>query len=69
MRKYVLVSTIFFDLLLVVQLVRLFMRWPVYVAGVAIPLWASGIAAIILGSFAIAGTRALLRARTPAGAV
>ena len=68
MRSYILVSTIVFDVLTLVQLVRLFLRWPVYVAGVAIPLWASAIAAIVVGSLAIAGVRVLLKTRTAATA-
>jgi hypothetical protein len=65
MRTYVFVATIFFDLFTVVQLIRLFMRWPVYVAGVSVPLWASGIAVVIVGSLAIAGMRVLVKTRTP----
>ncbi len=63
MRTYVLVATIFFDLLTVVQLTRLVLRWPVFVAGVSIPLWVSGIAALIVGSLAIAGMRIFLSSR------
>src|SRR5438067_1859674 len=42
MRSYVLVATILFVLLTLVQLTRLFLRWPVFVAGLSIPLWVSG---------------------------
>jgi hypothetical protein len=66
MRTYVFVATIFFDLFTVVQLIRLFMRWPVYVAGVSVPLWASGIAVVIVGSLAIAGMRVLVKTRAQA---
>ena len=69
MRTYVLVATIFFDLLTVVQLTRLFLRWPVVVAGVSIPLWVSGIAVLIVGSLAIAGTRVLFSSRVPRATV
>ena len=65
MRRYVLISTVFFDLLTLVQLIRLFMRWPIYVAGVNIPLWASGVAALVVGSLAVAGMRILVRTRAP----
>ena len=65
MRRYVLVSTVFFDLLTLMQLIRLFMRWPIYVAGVNIPLWASGVAVLVVGSLAIAGMRVLARTRMP----
>jgi len=69
MRTYVLVATVFFDLLTVVQLVRLFLRWPVFVAGVSIPLWVSGVAALIVGSLEIAGMLVLVRNRVPRAAV
>ena len=42
MRRYEQVSGVFFVLVAVVQLVRLLMRWPVQVASVSVPLWASG---------------------------
>jgi len=52
MRRYEQVSGAFFSLLAVVQLARLVMRWPVDVAGVSIPLWASVVAVVITTSFA-----------------
>lgn len=63
MRTYVLVSTIFFDLLTLAQLLRLFLRWPVFVAGVNVPLWVSGIAVVIVGSLAVSGMRVLRKTR------
>lgn len=53
MRRYVLVSGFFLLLLTCVQLLRLLLGWRVTVAGVEIPLWASGVAALIAGSLAI----------------
>ena len=50
MRRYVLVSGAFFALLTCVQVLRLLRQWPVRVASVDVPFWASGIAAIIAGS-------------------
>ena len=67
MRRYVLVSGVFLALLTCVQLVRLLLRWPVTVAGVSIPLWASVVAAAIAGSMAIWAFRA--RAREDAAGV
>jgi hypothetical protein len=58
MRRYTLVSGLFLALLTCVQLLRLFLRWPVRVAGVDVPLWVSGVAAIIGGSLAIWAFRA-----------
>lgn len=53
MRRYVLVSGLFFTLLTLVQLMRFLMQWPVVVAGVVIPTWLSLIAAVIVGSLAV----------------
>ena len=58
MRRYTLVSGLFLTLLACVQLVRLLLRWPVRVAGVDVPLWVSGIAAVIAGALAIWAFRA-----------
>jgi len=52
MRRYATVSGVFFVLLCGLQLLRLVMRWPVNVAGAEVPLWASGVAAVIGGTFA-----------------
>jgi len=53
MRQYVLVSGLFFVLLACGQLLRLILRWQVTIGGMEIPLWASGVAALIVGSLAI----------------
>jgi hypothetical protein len=53
MRRYTLVSGLFFALLTCVQLVRLLRGWSVRVAGIDVPLWVSGVAAVIAGSLAI----------------
>ena len=53
MRRYVTMSGVFFILLAGVQLLRLALQWPVNVAGKDIPLWPSGLAALIVGTFAI----------------
>lgn len=52
MRRYALVSGTLFSLLTVVQVLRLLRQWPVRVASVDVPLWASGIAALIAVSLA-----------------
>jgi len=52
MRRYVLISGLFFALLAALQLVRFLLRWPVVVAGVTIPIWISLVAALIVGSLA-----------------
>ncbi len=52
MRRYIQISGTFFTLLALVQLTRTLLGWPVQVAGVAVPVWASVIAFLITGSFA-----------------
>jgi high-affinity Fe2+/Pb2+ permease len=52
MRRYEQVSGVFFGLLAAVQLGRLLFRWPVQVASVSVPLWASVIAVVITGALA-----------------
>ena len=66
MRRYVLVSGLFLLLLACVQLLRLMLGWRVAVAGMEIPLWASGVAALIAGSLAIWAFR--VRARESSSA-
>jgi hypothetical protein len=63
-RNYLIVTTIFLDAIAGAQLVRLLMRWPVTIDGFAVPIWASGIAAIVAGALAIWGTRLILRTRS-----
>lgn len=53
MRQYILVSGSFLALLTCVQLARLALRWPITVAGVEIPLWASGVAVLVVGSLTV----------------
>ena len=52
MRRYVLVSGVFFALLTGVQVLRFLRQWPVRIANVDVPVWASLIAALIAGSLA-----------------
>jgi len=53
MRRYVLASGVFLGLLTCAQVLRLVMGWPVRVASVDVPVWVSGIAALIVGSLAV----------------
>ena len=53
MRRYESVSGAFFALLATLQLVRLLFRWPVQVAAVSVPLWASVFALAITGAMAV----------------
>jgi hypothetical protein len=69
MRSYVVVSGIVFDVLTALQLIRLLLGWPVIVNGFAVPLWVSGVAAIVAGSLAVWAMRLLMQTRSrPAAA-
>jgi len=58
MRRYELVSGAFFSLLAILQLTRVVLGWPVRVAAVTVPNWASVLACLVAGSFAVWGFRA-----------
>ena len=62
MRRYALVSGLFFALLTCVQLLRLLRQWPVRVGSVDVPLWASGIAVLVAGSLTYWAFRTAARA-------
>ena len=53
MRRYELVSGTFFSLIALVQLARVVLGWPVQVAAVTVPIWASVVACLVAGSFAV----------------
>lgn len=57
MRRYELVSGAFFSLLAIVQLTRVALGWPVQVAAVSVPVWASVLACLVAGSLAAWGFR------------
>jgi hypothetical protein len=63
MRRYVLVSALVFDALTALQLVRLLLRWPVIVNGLAVPLWVSGVAVLVAGTMAVWAMRLLMQMR------
>lgn len=52
MRRYALACGVFLTLLTCVQLLRVILLWPVRVASVDVPVWASTVAALIVGSLA-----------------
>jgi hypothetical protein len=58
MHRYEQVSGAFFSLLAIVQLTRAVVGWPVQVATISVPVWASVVAFLITGSFAIWAFRA-----------
>lgn len=53
MRRYELVSGAFFSLLALVQLTRVVLGWPVQVAAVTVPIWASVLACLVAGWLAV----------------
>ena len=53
MKRYVQVSGAFFGLLALIQLTRTILQWPIQVADVTVPLWASGLACVFTGTFAV----------------
>ncbi len=69
MRTYVVVSALVFDAITALQLARLLLRWPVTVAGFAVPLWVSAIAAIVAGWLAVWAMRLLMQTRARPAAV
>jgi divalent metal cation (Fe/Co/Zn/Cd) transporter len=52
MRRYTQVSGLVFGLVAVGQLIRAVMRWPVQVADVVVPVWASGCAFVVMAALA-----------------
>ena len=52
MRPFTSLAIVVFALVAVLQLVRFLAGWPVMIDTVAIPLWASPIAAIVAGGLA-----------------
>ena len=67
MRRYHQVSGAFFCLLAAVQLTRVVLRWPVQVADMAVPLWASVLAFLVTTAFAIWAFRTAKGAQWSAG--
>jgi hypothetical protein len=61
MKGYAQASAAFFSLLAIVQLIRVVLGWPVQVAGVQIPIWASIIAFLIVSALAVWGFRSTSR--------
>ena len=65
MRRYTLVSGLIFALMTCVQILRIVMRWPVRVASLDVPVWASVVAAATVGSLAIWAFRVSARPDRP----
>ena len=64
MRTYTLLTGVIFGVLALAHVARLFLDWPVQVAGWAVPTWLSWIAIIATGALSVWAFR--LAGRTPA---
>ncbi len=53
MKPFTTVAVAIFSLVALLQLVRFILNWEVMVNGIAIPVWASGIAFVIAAALAV----------------
>jgi len=53
MKPFTFLAVVVFTLVALVQLARLILAWPVTINGVAIPLWASALVAVIAAALAL----------------
>ena len=51
-KPFTLVAVVVFSLVSLLQLVRLLLGWDIAINGIAIPLWASGVAFVIAAGLA-----------------
>lgn len=58
MRSYALVSTMFLAIVAVAHLIRAVMRWPILIADLTVPVWASIAAFVFTAGLAVWGFRA-----------
>jgi hypothetical protein len=57
MKPFTTVAILFLGLVSALQLGRLLLGWDVTINGVAIPLWASGVACVVTGALAVMAWR------------
>ena len=57
MRSYALVSAMFFAIVAVAHLVRVVLRWPILIADLTVPVWASTVAFVFMAALALWGFR------------
>ena len=53
MKPFTLIAIVVFSLVALLQLLRFILNWEVTVNGVAIPVWASGIAFVVAATLAL----------------
>jgi hypothetical protein len=61
MRAYLRISGALFGIIALAHLVRLFLHWPIDLAGHTVPLWASWLGLVLAGGLSIWAVR-LMRA-------
>ena len=61
MRRHVLVAGTVFTIVTAAQMARFLFGWPITIAGMSVPVWASAIAAVGAGVMAAWGLRLYLR--------
>ena len=52
-RPFTLVAVVVFSLVSLLQLLRLLLGWEITINGIAIPLWASGVAFVVAAALAV----------------
>jgi hypothetical protein len=52
-QPFTLAAVAVFSIIALVQLLRLLMGWEVTIQGLAVPLWASGVAVVVAGGLAV----------------
>lgn len=60
-RSYIILSGSIFGLIAVLHVLRLLSQWQVTIAGMTVPLWLSGMAAIVAGAMALAAFQIVRR--------
>ena len=53
MKPFTVIAIVLFSLIAILQLARFILGWEVSVNGVAIPIWASGVAFVAAGGVAV----------------
>ena len=53
MKPFTVISIVVFSLVAILQAIRVVQGWEVSINGVAIPVWASGIAFVVAGGLAL----------------
>ncbi len=60
-RSYTILSGAIFGLIAVLHVLRFFFQWQATIAGATVPLWLSGLAAVVAGVMALAAFRVVRR--------